>query len=174
MYLGAPGHHSGGPADERQVRLGVVLEAMPSVLRCPSCGRTKTGPDAVQTIIDTYGVEWCAKCAAVGTTSSGSTFVNRPSPGCMGESSPDDVLAAWQDCYSMQPKKRILVEAAKRELQQSWDSWAGASRSEQQMFLFFLWAQRHRPYFLTFRCKSDRWQRVHSWLLEHERKRGAG
>jgi hypothetical protein len=85
----------------------------------------------------------------------------------------DDALAAWHDCDSMEPKHRIKKDHAKTEIQRAWAMWEGEkSDSESAMFMFFLWAGKFRPYFLTFRCKGDPWQTVHSWLLQAERERG--
>lgn len=31
---------------------------------------------------------------------------------------------------------------------------------------FFQYLQRHRPALLDFECSGDKWQQVHSWLLQ--------
>jgi uncharacterized protein YndB with AHSA1/START domain len=80
----------------------------------------------------------------------------------------DDPLEAWQDCFDMKPKKRILVRQAEREIQRAWQQWSGDKNSNSAKIIFFGWLSRHRPYFLTFRSKGDRWQIVHSWLIQHE------
>ena len=91
----------------------------------------------------------------------------------MYEGTADDALAAWQDCYSMAPKHRIKKEQAKAEIQRAWTMWDGDKSSlEKAMLSFFLWAEKFRPYFLTFRCKGDPWQTVHSWLLQAVREHG--
>jgi hypothetical protein len=69
----------------------------------------------------------------------------------------------------MKPRSRIKVSDAKSEIQRAWTLWDGDKKSDVAMFIFFVWLQRHRPYFLTFRTRGDPWQRVHSWLLQHER-----
>jgi hypothetical protein len=79
-----------------------------------------------------------------------------------------DELDSWRDCFSEQPKHRIKVSDAKREIQRVWSMWDGDKGAVMAMFLFFGWLQRYRPYFLTFREKYDPWQTVHSWLLEAE------
>jgi hypothetical protein len=142
-----------------------------SNLHCASCGRPKTfGPDGVETV-PFLGQEWCTKCAAIREYSDGAKYVLQPSPGLMVESTTDDPLVAWQDCYSMKPKKRILVKEAKAEIQRAWERWEGRKESDHAMFLFFGWLSRHRPYFLTFRVRGDPWQTVHSWLIQYEHKR---
>jgi hypothetical protein len=85
----------------------------------------------------------------------------------------DGPLDTWLDCFSMKPKKRILVKRAKSEIQLAWEAWAGSDRSDLRMLEFFQWLRRHRPYFLTFRCKYDPWQSVHGWLIQHEDARTA-
>jgi hypothetical protein len=79
-----------------------------------------------------------------------------------------DPLVAWGDCYSMKPKKRILVERAKAEIQRAWALWDGDKSSKASMLVFYGWLWRFRPYFLTFRGGGDPWQTVHSWLLQYE------
>jgi hypothetical protein len=136
---------------------------------CASCGRSdKAGPDGVETV-SYLGIKWCALCAAVGRTSEGGTYVSQPSPGRMVETPLTDPLVAWEDCYSMTPKRRILVVRAKAEVQHAWALWDGDKGSPASMLLFYGWLRRFRPYFLTFRGKGDPWQTVHSWLLQHER-----
>jgi hypothetical protein len=109
-------------------------------------------------------------CASVAETSEGNTYVSQPSPGRMAETPLNDPLDAWEDCYSMTPKRRILVARAKTEIQRAWAQWDGARGGPAPMLVFFGWLRRHRPYFLTFRAKGeDPWQTVHSWLLQYER-----
>lgn len=136
-----------------------------SSLCCASCGRFgRMGPDGILTI--TYqGKKWCASCSAIRTTTSGATYVSQPSPGEMLEEVVDPLIA-WQDCYSMTPKKRILVRRAKAEIQRAWTLWSGDKSNNESMFMFYGWLSRFRPYFLTFRAKGDPWQTVHSWLLQ--------
>ena len=86
----------------------------------------------------------------------------------MVERTDDDPLQAWWDCYKLNPKKRILVNQARREIQRAWELWDGDKTLNMSKFMFFGWLQRHRPYFLTFRGKGDPWQRVHSWLIQYE------
>jgi hypothetical protein len=47
--------------------------------------------------------------------------------------------------------------------------WTGDKNGSEAMFAFFGWLQRHRPYFLTFECRGDRWQVVRPWLIQVER-----
>ena len=138
------------------------------LLYCMSCGRSdKAGADGVETV-SYVGGQWCKLCAAVGMTSGGSAYVSQPSPGRMTETPLNDPLDAWEDCYSMTPKKRILVARAKAEIQREWALWNGDKGNPASMLLFFGWLRRHRPYFLTFRGKGDPWQTVHSWLIQYE------
>lgn len=139
-------------------------------LRCASCGRPDdSGPGAVATV-SYQGKTWCTSCAAVRKTSAGTIYVSQPSPGQMVEDATNDPLVAWQDCYSMTPKKRILVQKAKAEVQRAWALWDGNKSTDSCMFMFYWWLWRFRPYFLTFRGKGDPWQTVHSWLLQYERE----
>lgn len=141
---------------------------MSSTLYCASCRRTnKEGPNSVNTVAY-QGVEWCAFCAAIKQTEGGLTYVSLPSPGRMYEAAEDDQISAWEDCYEKVPKKRILVKNAKTEIQRAWDLWDGDKVSDLSMFIFFSWLTRYRSYFLTFRCKGDQWQTVHSWLIQYE------
>ena len=149
---------------------GEISEASTgAALRCSACGRISLpGPNGLETT--TYlGMQWCTRCAAVREATGGSTYVDQPSPGRVFEGAEDDPLTAMWDCYSFKPKKRILVKDARAEIQLAWETWAGSDRSDLRMLEFFQWLQRHRPYFLTFRCKHDPWQSVHSWLTQHER-----
>lgn len=136
-----------------------------SDLRCASCGRMDgTGPNGVETI--TYqGVKWCVSCAAIGYIANGQPYVSMPSPGRMYEETKDDPLTAWEDCYEKSPKKRIPVSKAKAEIQRAWELWEENKSNAISMFIFFGWLKRYRPYFLTFRCKGNPWQTVHSWLI---------
>lgn len=136
---------------------------------CVSCGRSNVeGPECANPF-DYLDQQWCSYCAAISKTDTGHRFVNIPSPGQMTVGPYDNPLRAWQDCYEMKPKKRILIRNAKTEIQRAWSNWSGDKGSDQAMFLFFSWLGQHRPYFLTFRCSNDRWQRVHNWLIQFER-----
>jgi hypothetical protein len=88
----------------------------------------------------------------------------------MVETSTDDPLIPWEDCYVKSPKKRILKEKARKEIQRAWSIWSGDKDSNISMLLFFAWLQRFRPYFLTFRGAGDPWQWVHIWLDQYERE----
>lgn len=140
------------------------------MLRCASCGRTD-GEDSngVKTI--TYqGVVWCTSCADIKQTAKGAIYISMPSPGRMYEGNEDDPISAWEDCYTKQVKKRILVEKAEAEIQRAWERWEGEKADGNSMFGFFCWLTRYRPYFLTFRCSGDPWQTVHAWLIRYERE----
>lgn len=140
-------------------------------LHCRSCGRTAgTGSNGVD-IVMYLGQSWCARCAHIQRTPSGSVFIQQPSPGRMFEGHATNPLDIWDDCYLMKPKHRIRVSQAKREIQRAWRMWRGKKDSSVSMLIFFGWLRRFRPYFLTFRGRGDPWQQVHSWLLEHERTR---
>jgi hypothetical protein len=140
-------------------------------LHCAACGRTAgTGPDEVQPVLY-LEMGWCPKCARIGRSAKGLVWVDQPSPGHMIGGPIDDVLEAWRDCYVTIPKRRIKVADAKREVQRAWRLWDGEKEGGVAMLMFFAWLQRHRPYFLTFRYNGDRWQRVHSWLLQSDAAR---
>jgi len=79
-----------------------------------------------------------------------------------------DILEVWRDCYKMEPKHRIKVRDAKKEIQRAWDLWNEDKDATMTKLMFFFWLQRNRPYFLTFRCSGDPWQTVHSWILESD------
>lgn len=135
-------------------------------LYCASCGRSDKGrTDTVKTV-SYLGHKWCCKCAHLIHVSEGKTCVEQPSPGRMVEGQVDDPLIAWQDCFQQKPKRRIRVEDAKLEIQSAWGKWHGDKNSSQSMFKFCGWLSRFRPYFLTFRCKGGKWQRVHCWLIQ--------
>jgi hypothetical protein len=137
-----------------------------SVLRCPSCGRF-SGLDANDVDTASYvGKTWCSLCAKIDKTVEGVVFVSQPSPGEMVNGMKDDVLTAWLDCYSMKPKQRIRESHAKEEIQRAWLMWDGDKQRNEAMFCFYGWIYKYRPYFLTFRFKGDRWQIVHSWLIQ--------
>lgn len=148
---------------------------MASKLHCASCGRlNKRGPDGANPFLY-EGRLWCSWCAKISHTKTGSKYVALPSPGVMVENPEDDPLVAWQDCYSMEPKKRIPIKNGKSEIQRAWAMWDGDKKAENSMVAFFEWLLRHRPYFLTFvsrkfHRKSDPWSKVLSWLIEYERK----
>jgi hypothetical protein len=138
-------------------------------LYCASCGRsTEPGPNHTDTVTF-LEAEWCQRCAKTGRLTSGTIYVDQPSPGRMYSAPSTDALNAWLDCYSFQPKRRIKVDEARQEIQRTWKMWDGDKSAGQAMFLFYGWLARHRPYFLTFRYKHDPWQRVHSWLIQVER-----
>ena len=137
-----------------------------SVLHCASCGRLdKPGPDGVETVFY-LEKKWCVLCADVGRTVEGAAYVSQPSPGQMVDGPVTDLLVTWQDCFSMQPKKRILLKKVKAEIQRAWILWDEDKNNDTSMFVFYGWLSRFRPYFLTFRCKTTKWQTVHSWLLQ--------
>jgi len=87
----------------------------------------------------------------------------------MIEKSFNDPITAWEDCYEIKPKRQILVAKARLEIQRAWVLWNGDKTSEvASKMIFFGWLRRHRPYFLTFRSKGDKWQTVHGWLVQLE------
>jgi len=88
----------------------------------------------------------------------------------MVENATNDPLVGWQDCYSMTPKKRILVQKAKAEVRRAWALWDGNKGTDSCMYMFYGWLWRFRSYFLTFRGNGDPWQTVHCWLLQYERQ----
>ncbi len=140
-----------------------------SNLHCPSCGRSaRMAPNAVDTVLY-LEQEWCARCARIVRTSGRDVCVLQLSPGRMVKGPTVDPLDAWIDCYVMKPKRRIKVDAARREIQRAWARWNGDKDASESMFMFFGWLRRFRPYFLTFRSSGDPWQRVHSWLLQYQR-----
>lgn len=140
-----------------------------SKLHCPSCGRSAgMGPNRVDTLLY-LAQEWCVRCARIIPTSGGKAWVAQPSPGRMGGGPTTNPLDAWIDCYVFKPKRRIKVDEAKREIQRAWAMWNGDKGDSEAMFVFFGWLRRHSPFFLTFRTRGDRWQRVHAWLLQCER-----
>jgi len=118
--------------------------------------------------------KWCPSCAAIGQIAEGQTYIEMPSPGRMYEDHGEDPLSAWEDCYQKTLKKRMLKAKAKAEIQRAWDLWEDDKSRDLSMFVFFAWLQRNRPYFLSFRCKGDPWQTVHSWLLQHEGEKRSG
>lgn len=140
-------------------------------LRCMSCGRTAgSGPNGVDTL-SFLDREWCRRCARILEIPGYPACVQLPSPGCMSDSEAISALDAWEDCFGRTPKHRIKKSAAKEEIQRAWCMWEGDKSSNYSMLQFFLWLQRFRPYFLTFREKHDPWQTVHSWLIQYERTR---
>ncbi len=137
-----------------------------SNLHCPSCGRSAgLEPNGVDTVLY-LEQEWCVRCARIVRTPSGEACVLQPSPGRMVKGPIIDPLDVWIDCYIMKPKRRIKVDEARREIQRAWAMWNGDKDANQSMLIFYGWLSRFRPYFLTFRSKGDRWQRVHAWLLQ--------
>jgi hypothetical protein len=79
-----------------------------------------------------------------------------------------DILEVWRDCYKMEPKQRIRVRDAKKEIQRAWILGTEDKNAKMAKLIFFFWLQRNRPYFLTFRCSGDPWQTVHSWIIESD------
>ena len=145
-----------------------TVQTVSDLIECASCGRKdEPGPQGAHPI-SSGGILWCSYCAATIETDDGKKIVNCPSPGRMIESVHCDPLGAWQDCYSIRPKKRILKKHAKLEIQRAWRNWDGNKTTSVPMLAFFAWLQRHRPYFLTFREKADLYQRVKCWLIEYE------
>lgn len=138
-------------------------------LECASCRRkNEPGPEGAQPILSGE-ILWCSYCAAIIEIGDGKKIVNQPSPGRMVESVYCDPLGAWQDCYLMRPRKRILVKQAKVEIQRAWKNWDGDKTGENPvLFRFFPWLEQYRPYFLTFRSKGDLYQRVSWWVTEYE------
>lgn len=141
---------------------------MDKILYCASCRRDNTGGSNGAEIVTFQGIAWCTRCAAVGRTQDGLLYVNMPSPGRMYDREDEDPIDAWTDCYENKPKKRILIGTAKTEVQRAWKLWSGDKSNHEAKFIFFVWLTRFRPYYLTFRCKGDRWQKVHSWLIQYE------
>lgn len=140
---------------------------MTDTLRCASCGRLDgPRPEGADSVVAHDGKRYCSWCAAVRESPSGCMSVQLPSPGCMTDSGSDDPLAAWNDCYNVKPKKRILKEVAKAEVQRAWRDWSGDKRSSAAKPLFYSWLCRHRPYFMTFRTSGDRWQDIMSWIVQ--------
>lgn len=134
-------------------------------LICASCGRTNDfGPDGAKPF-ECMSQLWCSYCACTD-----GRYLKTPTPGKM-VSKPVNVLAAWQDCYDMKPEKRILRKDARVEIQRAWEQWDGDKSSSMAKLEFFGWLQTYRPYFLTFRGGSDKWQRVKYWVIEYEDKR---
>ena len=148
------------------IRIGAKSVSEPTNLYCASCGR----PEDASTV-SYLGIKWCSICAKVRAISGGGRFVSQPSPGRMIGGENNDPLAAWEDCYLLEPKKRIIKSKAKAEIQRAWGLWEGDKSGNASMLLFFGWLRRFRPYFLTFRCKGDPWQQVHVWLLQVEHDR---
>lgn len=106
-------------------------------LYCSSCRRDNTeGPNGTKTVTF-QGIVWCTSCAAVRRTSSGSIYVDTPSPGRMYEGENEDPIDAWEDCYDKKPKKRILKATAKTEIQRAWELWSGDKSSQQAKLIFF-------------------------------------
>ncbi len=130
---------------------------------CASCGRSETGPDGADPVPD-RGQLWCRRCADVRKTDSGNLYVAQPSPGELVDAK-DDPFAAWRDCYSQKPKKRIRAKNAKAEIQRAWRLWDGDKTATNCMSDFYGWLCRYRPYFLTFRDKrGDPYQWVRQWV----------
>lgn len=142
-------------------------------LHCPSCGRTsEPGTNYTEALHD-HDSAWCSYCAHIIQHDNGKRYVVPSGPGRMFEGTTLDVLAPWRDCFVMTPKRRILTKNAKSEIQRAWRNRDGDKRHHEAMFCFYCWLTRHRPYFLTFRCNSDRWQTIHCWLREAERQEQA-
>ena len=80
----------------------------------------------------------------------------------MVNSSTDDPLVAWNDCYLKTPKKQILKAKAKQEICREWARWDGNKSDNMAKIIFYAWLTRFRPYFLTFRDSGDLWQTVNA------------
>jgi hypothetical protein len=91
----------------------------------------------------------------------------------MTEYNGDDPLVAWIDCYDVKPKKRILKDVAKAEVQRAWRDWDGDKSAAHAKPMFYSWLCRNRPYFLTYRKSGDRWQDILSWILQWENRAAA-
>jgi hypothetical protein len=140
-------------------------------LYCASCGRKEgSGSDDVKPVLYLDQM-WCTSCAAIRYTAGGSAYVEQPSPGQMWHGPISDSLAAWEDCFLKTPKKRIIKEKAKAEIQKAWENWDGDKSREVNMMVFFNWLRKFRPYFLTFRCSGDPWQTIQCWLIQYEREK---
>ena len=138
------------------------------VVYCHSCGRNSGSRFGEVEPVEFLGIEWCPRCVKVGRISSGTVFVDQPSPGRMYPNPLNDPLDAFFDCFKFKPKHRILKDDAKREIQRAWTLWQGDKANTEAMFVFYSWLVKNRPYFLTFHYKYDRWQIIHCWLQEHE------
>ncbi len=65
----------------------------------------------------------------------------------------------------------ITQQQAKRGIIGEWEDWIGETSTPtgDTMFAFYVWLQQNRLDLLNFRYRgSDKWQRVHGWLLQHE------
>lgn len=62
------------------------------------------------------------------------------------------------------------VEEARRIVIDLWREWPRKSDppNSEDMFGFFCHLEGEGSHALNFRCKGDKWQRVHGWLLQHE------
>ncbi|MFT5085374.1 MAG: hypothetical protein ACI9Y1_003433 [Lentisphaeria bacterium] len=136
---------------------------------CPSCNRSTDDRES-EAPFEFRGTSWYRHCSKIQATSGGVEFVPLSSPGRMTDVNRNDPLDAWQDCYEMKPKKRILKKKAKEEILRTWALWDGDKSAVEAKFRFFGWLNRHRPYFLTFRERGDPWQTVHCWLIQYETK----
>ena len=138
-------------------------------LHCASCFRSEgLKHDCVETA--SYREQkWCVSCANI-IYIDGRAHVLQPSPGQMVDGSTDDPLVAWNDCFLKAPKKRILKRKAMEEIHREWAVWDGGKEDSLSQIKFYLWLERFRPYFLTFRSSCDRWQTVNVWLLQYVRK----
>ena len=152
-----------------------MIQSEPNdVLYCRSCFRAEgNGPDQVEPVrcLDIY---WCPRCARVGHTASGIAFVGHPSPGRMYPGESSDPLDAFDDCFQRNPKWRIRVDQARDEIRRAWSMWDGDRSESGSKVFFFGWLRKHRPYFLTFQCGGDQWQKVQSWLSEHQSSQPLG
>jgi hypothetical protein len=65
------------------------------------------------------------------------------------------------------------IKDAEAKIIKEWDAWAAKHTdplSARDGMLFFNHLQKARPDLLDFRYSgSDKWQRVHGWLLSHRR-----
>jgi len=63
----------------------------------------------------------------------------------------------------------LITQAEARKLiLAEWRKWPKLSSppGSNDMFAFHRWLKNEQPELLSFRCKEDRWRRVHKWLLD--------
>lgn len=72
----------------------------------------------------------------------------------------------------------MLTQAeAKRRVLNKWDRWAEEGKlgdnpdGNDAFFKFFLPLEGQNDPVLNFRCREDKWQRIHGWLIQGERVR---
>ena len=66
---------------------------------------------------------------------------------------------------------RLLQKDAKRMILEEWEKRADTGCTSNDMYSFFGDIHSSMPELLSFKCKVDPWQRMHGWLIEHERKK---